>query len=73
MSSIDQLKSLASSKLGFARSNQFLVELPTTFSGTTGFLGQLTTLLTSGVGLGSGGGDLTGPSGQVNGFTNIYM
>jgi|TARA_B100000035_G_scaffold284556_1_gene267536 hypothetical protein len=58
MSSIDQLKSLASSKLGFARSNQFLVELPTTFSGTTGFLGQLTTLLTSGVGLGSGGGDL---------------
>ena len=27
MSSIDQLKSLASSKLGFARSNQFLVEL----------------------------------------------
>jgi len=58
MSSIDQLKSLASSKLGFARTNQFLVELPTTFSGTGGFLGQLTTLLTSGVGLGSGGGDL---------------
>ena len=39
MSSIDQLKSLASSKLGFARTNQFLVELPTTFSGTGGFLG----------------------------------
>lgn len=58
MSSVDQLKSLASSKLGFARSNQFLVELPTTFGGTGGFLGQLTTLLTSGVGLGSGGGDL---------------
>lgn len=58
MSSIDQLKSLASSKLGFARSNQFLVELPTTFSGTGGFLGALTTLLTSGIGLGSGGGDL---------------
>lgn len=58
MSSIDQIKSLASSKLGFARSNQFLVELPTTFSGAGGFLGQLTTLLTSGVGLGSGGGDL---------------
>ena len=58
MSSIEQIKSLASSKLGFARSNQFLVELPTTFSGTTGFLGQLTTLLTSGIGLGSGGGDL---------------
>jgi hypothetical protein len=44
MSSIDQLKSLASSKLGFARTNQFLVELPTTFGGTGGFLGQLTTL-----------------------------
>jgi len=58
MSSVDQIKSLASSKLGFARTNQFLVELPTTFSGTGGFLGQLTTLLTSGVGLGSGGGDL---------------
>lgn len=58
MSNIDQLKSLASSKLGFARQNQFLVELPTTFSGSGGFLGALTTLLTSGVGLGSGGGDL---------------
>ena len=58
MSSIDQLKSLASSKLGFARTNQFLVELPTNFSGSGGFLGSLTTLLTSGVGLGSGGGDL---------------
>ena len=58
MSSIDQIKSLASSKLGFARTNQFLVELPTNFSGAGGFLGELTTLLTSGVGLGSGGGDL---------------
>ena len=58
MTSVDQLKSLASSKLGFARTNQFLVELPTTFGGSGGFLGSLTTLLTSGVGLGSGGGDL---------------
>ena len=58
MSTVDQLKSLASSKLGFARTNQFLVELPTTFRGSGGFLGQLTTLLTSGIGLGSGGGDL---------------
>ena len=58
MSTVDQLKSLASSKLGFARTNQFLVELPTTFEGSSGFLGKLTTLLTSGVGLGSGGGDL---------------
>ena len=46
MSTIDQLKSLASAKLGFARSNQFLVELPGTFS-SGGILGALTTLLTS--------------------------
>jgi hypothetical protein len=45
MTSIDQIKTLASSKLGFARSNQFLVELPTDFSGDRGFLGQLTQLL----------------------------
>ena len=54
MSNIDQLKSLASSKLGFARSNQFLVELPTTFN-AGGFLGALTTLFTSG---NMGGGNL---------------
>jgi len=55
MTSIDQIKTLASSKLGFARSNQFLVELPTDFSGSRGFLGQLTQLLTSG---NMGGNDL---------------
>ena len=54
MSTIDQLKSLASAKLGFARSNQFLVELPGTFS-SGGIFGALTTLLTSG---NMGGGDL---------------
>lgn len=54
MSNIDQLKSLASAKLGFARSNQFLVELPTTFN-VGGFLGALTTLFTSG---NMGGGNL---------------
>lgn len=54
MSNIDQLKSLASSKLGFARANQFLVELPTSFS-SGGFLGALTTLFTSG---NMGGGNL---------------
>ena len=54
MSNIDQLKSLASSKLGFARSNQFLVELPTSFN-AGGFLGALTTLFTSG---NMGGGNL---------------
>lgn len=51
--SIDQLKSLASSKLGFARSNQFLVELPATFQGSNGILGQIFQLVTSGT-LGSG-------------------
>jgi len=54
MSSIDQLKSLATSKLGFARTNQFLVNLPTEFSGG-GFLSQLTSVLTGGT---LGGGDL---------------
>lgn len=54
MSNIDQLKSLASAKLGFARTNQFLVELPTTFT-SNGFFGALTTFLTSG---NMGGGNL---------------
>jgi len=54
MSNIDQLKSLASAKLGFARTNQFLVELPTTFN-NSGFFGALTTFLTSGS---MGGGNL---------------
>jgi len=54
MSTIEQLKSLASSKLGFARSNQFLVELPSGFA-SGGLLSALTTLLTSGS---MGGGDL---------------
>ena len=54
MSNVDQLKSLASAKLGFARTNQFLVELPTTFN-NTGFFGALTTFLTSG---NMGGGNL---------------
>ena len=39
MASIDELKSVASSKLGFARPNQFLVEMPTIGQG--GFLGGL--------------------------------
>ena len=43
--SIDQLKSLASLKLGFARSNQFLVELPSDFSGGGGILGGLANFL----------------------------
>lgn len=36
MATIDQFKSAASLKMGFARSNQFLVELPTNLGGSTG-------------------------------------
>lgn len=43
MASIDELKSVASSKLGFARPNQFLVELPPV--GQTSFLGTLASFL----------------------------
>lgn len=39
MASIDELKSLASTRLGFARGNYFLVELPNLSGG--GFLGNL--------------------------------
>lgn len=62
MSSIDQLKSLASSKLGFARSSQFLVELPQTFA-SGGLLSLITTALTSGT---MGGGDLNLLCSNVN-------
>lgn len=43
MANIDQLKSLASSKLGFARQNNFLVQLPTDFGGNS-LLGKIATL-----------------------------
>ena len=36
MATIDQFKSMASLKMGFARSNQFLVELPTNLGGKPG-------------------------------------
>ena len=39
MASIDDLKSVATSKLGFAQANQFLVELPPVGSGGFGALG----------------------------------
>lgn len=41
--SVDQLKSLASAKLGFARQNSFLVELPTEFSNSS-ILSRIATL-----------------------------
>jgi len=46
MASIDELKSIASTKLGFARNNQFLVQLPPIGSGNNflGFLGNLFSL-----------------------------
>jgi len=39
MTTIDQFKSAASLKLGFARSNQFLVQLPTNLGGKPGLTG----------------------------------
>tara|TARA_B100001173_G_C15983053_1_gene545485 strand:+ start:885 stop:1562 length:678 start_codon:yes stop_codon:yes gene_type:complete len=46
MASIDDLKTIATTKLGFARNNQFLVQLPAIGQGTgfLGFLGQLFSL-----------------------------
>ena len=35
MASVDELKSLASVKLGFARTSNFLVELPSSFGGNS--------------------------------------
>ncbi len=43
MASVDELKSLASAKLGFARQNSFLVELPSTF-GANSLLSRIATL-----------------------------
>ena len=43
MATIDELKSIASSKLGFAQSNQYLIELPTI--GPGGFLKNLLSFL----------------------------
>lgn len=43
MSSVDTLKSLASAKLGFARQNSFLVQLPTLF-GANSLLSRIATL-----------------------------
>lgn len=54
MATIDQLKGLVSSKLGAARSNQFLVELPQDFA-SGGLLSRIASLVTSGT---MGGGDL---------------
>ena len=57
MATIDQLKGMASAKLGFARSNNYLVELPPLRSGggLSGLLGSITPFLPSIPGLGGGG------------------
>ena len=46
--SIDEIKALANSKLGFARSNRFLVTLPTNFGGGGGLIGGVLGLLNLG-------------------------
>ena len=53
-SSVDELKALANTKLGFARSNRFLVTFPTSFGGSGGILGSVLGLLNIGGGCASG-------------------
>ena len=52
--SVDELKALANTKLGFARSNRFLVTFPTSFGGSGGILGSVLGLLNIGGGGASG-------------------
>lgn len=51
---VDELKALANTKLGFARPNRFLVTFPTNFGGGGGLLGGIIGLLTGGGGGASG-------------------
>ncbi len=53
-SSVDELKALANTKLGFARANRFLVTMPTSFGGGGGLLGGIIGILTGGGGGASG-------------------
>ena len=53
-SSVDELKALANTKLGFARPNRFLVTFPTSFGGSGGILGSVLGLLNLGGGGASG-------------------
>ena len=52
--SVDELKALANTKLGFARPNRFLVTFPTSFGGSGGILGSVLGLLNIGGGGASG-------------------
>ena len=58
MASVDQLKTLVNSKLGYASANQFMVTLPTDFQSRS-ILGTITSLITNPVGalFGGGGGN----------------
>jgi len=47
---VDELKALANTKLGFARPNRFLVTMPTNFGGGGGLLNGIIGLLTGGGG-----------------------
>ncbi len=51
---VDELKALANTKLGFARPNRFLVTFPTSFGGSGGILGSVLGLLNVGGGGASG-------------------
>lgn len=51
---VDELKALANTKLGFARPNRFLVTFPTNFGGGGGLLSGIIGLLTGGGGGASG-------------------
>mgnify|MGYP001424186801 FL=1 len=51
---VDELKALANTKLGFARPNRFLVTFPTSFGGSGGILGSVLGLLNLGGGGASG-------------------
>ena len=51
---VDELKALANTKLGFARPNRFLVTMPTNFGGSGGLLGGIIGILTGGGGGASG-------------------
>ena len=60
MASVDQLKTLVNSKLGYASANQFMVTLPTDFQSRS-ILGTITSLITNPVGAlfgGAGGNEL---------------
>ena len=47
--SIDEIKALATTKMGFARSNRFLVTLPTSFGGGGGLINGILGLLNQAV------------------------